>query len=107
MVSECDTTIRTAIPAIRIAVAQLLNKKYMVPQGQIAKKLGVTQAAVNKYINGKYSVKISAAVNLIKRKGYDSTIAELVMSGKGIAEVNAKIDKVASSIYLSRTQANK
>ena len=62
MVSECDRFIKTAIPAIRIAVAELLSTKYKMGQAEIAKRMGVTQAAVNKYLNGRYSDRIKGIV---------------------------------------------
>lgn len=40
---------------MRIAIAKQLSEKYGFDQTMISKKLGVTQAAVSKYLNGDYS----------------------------------------------------
>lgn len=100
MVSECDRFIKTAIPAIRIAVAELLKAKYKMGQAEIAKKMGVTQAAVNKYLNGKYSDRIKGIVAGTKAAGSDKKIAEMIVSGKNISLVNENIDRAASSMYM-------
>jgi len=100
MVSEFDSTIKTSISAIRISVARILSKK--MSQQQIAKKLGITQAAVNKYLNGKHPKPVVNLISFIKRKKIDKTIATMVLSGKGIRKINESIDRAVSTIYTSR-----
>ena len=101
MVSECDRMMKAAIPAVRIAVATLLSKKYLMSQKNIADRLGITQASVNKYLNGRYSKKIMELVTLAKKSGSDAAIAGMVVSGKSLDYVNEKIDGAASSMYQS------
>lgn len=96
MVSECDSTVRAAIPAIRIAVAKLLKSKYNMGQQEIAKRMGITQASVNKYLNGKYSARIKKIVTGVRAGGGDKKIASMIASGKGISLVNEHIDKTAA-----------
>ena len=100
MVSECDSVIRQSIPAVRIAVARLLRAKYKIGQGEIAKRMGITQAAVNKYLNGKYSGKIKKIVTGMKAAGFDKKIAGMIVSGKGVSLVNKNVDRAASSMYI-------
>jgi predicted transcriptional regulator len=99
MVSECDRFIKTAIPAIRIAVAELLSTKYRMSQKNIANGLGITQAAVNKYLNGKHSEKIGKLIIQVKKEGTGTAIAGMVASGKDPNRVNERIDSAASSMY--------
>ncbi len=100
MVSECDSIIRTAIPAVRVAVARLLKRKYKMGQQEIADRLGITQASVNKYINGDYSERIAMVAARIKEMGLDNRIAKLAASGSHADTVNKSIDLAASSVYL-------
>lgn len=99
MVSECDRFIKTAIPAVRIAVAKLLKSKYRMDQQEIAKRMGVTQTSVNKYLNGRYSAKINGIVAGIRTRGFDRQIAGMIASGKRASLVNEGIDRAASSMY--------
>ena len=98
MVSECAGMIKTAVPAIRIAVARLLKSKYRMGQLEIARGLGVTQASVNKYLNGRYSRSIGGAMASIRGKGLDRRIAKMVVSGISTHLVNESIDRAASSM---------
>jgi predicted transcriptional regulator len=91
--------IRTAIPAVRVAVARLLKRKYNMGQQEIADRLGITQASVNKYINGDYSDRIGRNAAWVSSVGLDSKIAKLVASGRGADTVNRSIDLAASSVY--------
>lgn len=54
----CEITIKYFIPAIRAKIAKILANEYNLKQTKIALKLGVTQAAVSKYLSGKYSEEI-------------------------------------------------
>jgi predicted fused transcriptional regulator/phosphomethylpyrimidine kinase/predicted transcriptional regulator len=46
----CELTVRILLPALRIMVARQLSENYGWTQTKIAKKLGVTQAAVSGYL---------------------------------------------------------
>ena len=100
MLAECDRSIKLSIPAIRISVAQLLEKEYRLDQQTIAMRLGVTQAAVSKYLNGKHSYTTFVLMDFIKKRGIDRKIAKLIASGCNIKEVNLQIDRAASSPYI-------
>ena len=96
MVFERDNTIKMTIPAVRIAVARILKSKYKMGQEEIAKRMGITQAAVNKYLNGKYSDKTGKIISGIKEGGLDAKVAGMVASGKGISVINEYIDRIAA-----------
>ncbi len=50
---------KEVIPAARLFIATALKKRYNMTEQEIAERLGVAQAAVSKYLNGKSSKKIS------------------------------------------------
>jgi predicted transcriptional regulator len=61
----CEVVAKQLIPAIRIKTAKQLYNKYNFNQEEIAKKLGLTQAAISKYLSGNYTQEIK---NLEKDK---------------------------------------
>lgn len=58
MLHPCELMAKQFLPAIRARVAKELSKKYNFNQIEIAKQLGVTQAAISKYISGDYAKNI-------------------------------------------------
>jgi predicted transcriptional regulator len=54
MVISCEIIVRQALPVIRAAVAKRLYAKNFT-QEEIARKLNLTQAAVSKYLSGRYT----------------------------------------------------
>lgn len=92
--------IKAAIPAVRIAVARKLKDRYGMGQQEIAKRMGITQAAVNKYLNERYSNQIKKIVAIIEASGFDKRIAAMVASGKNTLMVNRNIDRAASAVFL-------
>jgi hypothetical protein len=58
MLLPCEIAIKYFIPALRASIAKILFEKYNLTQMEIALKLGVTQAAISKYLSGKYSKEI-------------------------------------------------
>lgn len=64
MLLPCEVAIKHFIPAVRASAARELSKMHLT-QVDIASKLGITQAAVSKYLTEKYSDKIK---NLEKEK---------------------------------------
>ncbi|MEM7822585.1 MAG: helix-turn-helix domain-containing protein [Candidatus Aenigmatarchaeota archaeon] len=53
----CEVMVRQIIPAVRVKVAKQLYTKGL-KQEEIAKKLGLTQAAISKYLSGKYTQEV-------------------------------------------------
>lgn len=89
---------------MRIAAAKSLNKMGM-SQSEIAKRLGVAQAAVSKYLSNRYSVKIARIERLIEAKGLHKSVIGLVMAKGDRRAVLRKIDQIASSSYMLRSTA--
>lgn len=50
-----DVVLKNFIPAIRVFVAKQLANEHNFSQMEIADMLGITQAAVSKYLSGNYS----------------------------------------------------
>jgi predicted transcriptional regulator len=77
---ECSNITRELLPAVRIYAAEQLSSRYGMKQSEIARRLGIAQVAVSKYLNGKYS----AHVKQIKERITSSML------------VNETVRKVAS-----------
>ena len=54
----CETAIDYFFPALKASIARELLSEYSFNQTDVASKLGVTQAAVSKYLGGHYSAGI-------------------------------------------------
>lgn len=55
MLTKCEKVAERLLPAIKAVVAKTLAQRYSWTQIEIATGLEVTQAAVSKYLSGKYS----------------------------------------------------
>jgi predicted transcriptional regulator len=55
MFKESDIFVKEFMPAFKARCAKIMYKKYNLKQKDIAKFLEITQPAVNKYLNEKYS----------------------------------------------------
>src|SRR5713101_5246411 len=51
LIIPCEVAAKSVIPALRAMVARQLTEEYGMKQEIVAKRLGVTQAAVSKYIH--------------------------------------------------------
>ncbi len=51
-IQPCELVVRTLIPCVRALVAKELVNRYKLRQIEVAKMLGVTQAAVSQYLRG-------------------------------------------------------
>ncbi len=56
MILPDELVAKLALPAIRALIARRLMNVYGLTQKQVADKLGITQAAVSNYINGKRGI---------------------------------------------------
>ncbi|MFI5412451.1 MAG: hypothetical protein ACHQX1_01010 [Candidatus Micrarchaeales archaeon] len=100
MYTNCDEIFKITIPAVRIAVARSLNKKYRMSQSEIAKSLGIAQAAVSKYLSSKYSLKIASVEKTIESKRLADSIIKMIISKKDKKTVSNSVDQLASSAVL-------
>ncbi len=60
MILPDELVAKLAIPAIRALIARRLMSVYGLTQKQVADKLGITQAAVSNYVNGKRGITFKA-----------------------------------------------
>lgn len=65
------------IPAARILIARQLRAKYNLTESNIARILGVAQAAVSKYLNGECSDAVEAATKEVDGSVINSHIASI------------------------------
>lgn len=52
LIQPCEVIVRTLIPSVRAAITRELIERHGLKQVEVAKLLGVTQAAVSQYMRG-------------------------------------------------------
>ena len=87
---------KTTIPAARAAVAQSLSEEHGMSGTDIARRLGIAQAAVSKYLSGKYSNDVKRGVGFIRSKGIEGRVVESILSGGNERAIATLIDKLAA-----------
>ncbi len=65
--SRYEKAYKEIIPAARAALITEFKKRYDAKEDAIACYVGITQAAISKYLNGKYSDKIKAVAEKVDR----------------------------------------
>lgn len=58
MRTEYENMVKEFLPALRISAARKMRKEYGLNQAKIAGLLDTTQAAVSKYLSGRYSIEV-------------------------------------------------
>lgn len=89
---ECKDIIRVVLPAVRASVAEEVHDKYSYSQEEIAKRLGVAQVAVSKYLNGRYSKEISQMKKYIIHEKLSDEVVKKVVGGKDRHQIDEAID---------------
>ncbi len=82
MLTPCETIIKRFLPAIRSSITKELFNKYDFNQEEIAKRLGVTQAAVSKYLSGKYAQNIKNLEKNKKIKEISKKLSSLIVADR-------------------------
>jgi hypothetical protein len=90
---DCGRLFRITIPATRAAVVHSLDRKN-ISQTEIAKKLMITQPAVNKYLKMSYSKEIKSLCDFILKNRLEEPAVRAAIAGK---RVPAQIDRIAAS----------
>ncbi len=70
MLLPCEQVVKELLPALRARTAVELYREHGQSQATIAKELGITQAAVSKYVTGNYQ-------NKVKMLSRDARIASM------------------------------
>ena len=102
MYTNCDEVFKLTIPAVRIAAAKSLSKRYSMSQSEIAKRLGIAQPAISKYLKGRYTAPIKRLESVVERRRLAEPVARLAAGRNGRRSVSEKIDEIASSELLVR-----
>lgn len=79
-----------------MAASIALSKEHGIDEKRIADCLGVSQAAVSKYVNGMASKKVKALSEIIAKMGRHTGIVNAVVSGESGARVRKMVDAAAS-----------
>lgn len=77
MINGYSRASKFVVPAVRSVIAQELKSRYSLTEEEIARHLGVAQAAVSKYLKGKYSDHIKKMEALIDRSSISAYINEI------------------------------
>lgn len=97
-----EKAIKSTIPAIRTTVAIELKRKHHMNETEIAKILGIAQAAVSKYLSGSRSPKIDKLARFVAANHMQDKVVKAILSKKGQEEINNQIDKAAAQRSLIR-----
>ena len=84
MLTPCELIVKQLLPAIKAATAKQLINKYNFTQQEIANYLGLTQAAISKYLSGDYSDSIKKLENSSKVSEMASKIAQNASNSRAI-----------------------
>ena len=90
---ECRIITNELIPGVRACLAKQMMRRYGVTQQEIAKKLGIAQVAVSKYMNMKYSEPVARAVRKASRSISKSGLMQEIIRSKNPDEANRKIER--------------
>ena len=91
-----EKAMKITIPAVRAAVSVDLDRNHKMSETDIAKSLGIAQAAVSKYLSGNYSKKIGSLVKFIESKNLQKEAVGAILSKKGGDYIMNRIDSIAS-----------
>jgi len=91
----CEAVIKEFLPAMRANVTKILADRYNFTQLEIASKLGLTQAAVSKYLSGDYSPEVKVVEKVSEIKAMAKDVA------RKIAEEKASKLQIVNSICKS------
>ena len=101
MLLPTEIEARTSVPAIRALVARKLLKEHRMNQQDIAKALGLTQAAVSNYLRGRRGAGFRED-ELANIDGIISQICTMMVSGAANSKIISKFDEACQAIRHSR-----
>jgi predicted transcriptional regulator len=74
----CEAIVQEIMPVIRSLVAKELVKNYKMTEVEVARRMGITQAAVSQYIYGKRGRRKRLPISLSELKGMAKDYAEMI-----------------------------
>ncbi|MDE1851182.1 MAG: hypothetical protein KGH69_00645 [Candidatus Micrarchaeota archaeon] len=87
MANGYEIAAKEVIPAVRALIAKELKEKYGMKEVDIAQRLSVAQAAVSKYLAGRYSAKVKALRDRIDMKYIDAYISKIAEGKENYANM--------------------
>ncbi len=93
MEPECRALTSELIPAVRAYLAQQMKRRYGMTQQEIAKKLGIAQVAVSKYVNLRYSTAVAKAAVGISKQIDETRFVDKIIKSRSPDEANQEIER--------------
>ena len=78
MRTEYENMVKEFLPALRASAAKMMANEYKMSQMKIAKALNTTQAAVSKYLSGKYSNSVKRFEKTFERSEVETFVRNVV-----------------------------
>lgn len=69
---------------------------------EIAKVLGIAQAAVSKYLNGRYSKNVKRVAAAVRSGKFDKEIVKRIIAKRSASEISDIMEKIATDEGLVR-----
>jgi predicted transcriptional regulator len=101
MLLPAEIESKVTIPLLRALVAKKLVTEKMYTQEQVAKVLGVTQAAVSNYLRGVRGLSVELKENQLINN-WVNQIVETILSNRPRAEIAKKINEAIEDIRRQR-----
>ncbi|RLG22820.1 transcriptional regulator [Methanosarcinales archaeon] len=76
--APCEKMVKFVLPAIRAEMARTLVKEYNLPQQNVAKVLGVTNAAISQYLSERRGAEVELPQDVVL---YIKKYAKKILSG--------------------------
>ena len=86
MTTEYEFVVKEFLPALRASAAKRMATEYSMSQMGIANVLNMTQAAVSKYLSGKYSVRVKKTEHRFKRGEVDEFVKHAIAESRHEAQ---------------------
>jgi predicted transcriptional regulator len=87
---------------VRASVAEEMSERYGYSQEEIAKKLGVVQVAVSKYLNRRYSKEISRMKKYIVERKLNLGVVKKIIGGKRRKQIDDAIDRLCDRLVAAQ-----
>ena len=102
MILPDELVAKLAIPAIRALIARRLMAVYGLTQKQVADKLGITQAAVSNYVNGKRGITFRVEDYPEVEQGISELSKALAKGKANESTIMTRITEICDYIRLQR-----
>jgi len=101
MLLPSEIEAKYTIPALRAFIAKRLISEYGFTQEQVAKAMGLTQAAVSNYIRGVRGIKMELEKNAVIEQ-HIKEIVEMIVENSGDMKILKKINETLLDLRKKR-----